>query len=160
MFLSGSFLALGSDQKKDEIFKKKLTDFVVNKTKCVVCDTLTRKFGISASIINEFLNEGFFDYKARVLELLGTMNMPTWPRDRTDDGVSTCRVFSYRCGMNMTKLIHSMEDYIKSKLNTLIVLKKLQFELHGYLTQAKVPISTSVPELPKLPVNLQYELLR
>ena len=159
MFLLGTFSSRSSDEVKDEIFKKKLTEFVIKKTKCVVCDILSKKYGISASLLNEFLNAGFFDYSAKILEVLGEMEMPKWPRRRNDDGVSTCRVFAYRCASNLTKVIHKTEDYVKVKLSILVVLKKLQFEVHGYLSQAKVPIVTPVPDLPKLPLQLQYELL-
>ncbi|XP_053376081.1 uncharacterized protein LOC123534413 [Mercenaria mercenaria] len=158
--LKTSFEGHRTDLQKDEIFHKKLTDFVVYKTKCVACDTLSKRYGISASLINEFLNAGFFDYEAKLKESLSTIHLPKWPRDKTDNGVSTCRIFSYRCAMSMTKIIHSTEDYIKAKLRILVVLKKLQFELFGLLSQADVPVSLTVPVLPRLTPELQYELLK
>jgi hypothetical protein len=145
---------------KDKIFHKKLLDFVSKKTKCVVCDKLSLKYGISANLINEFLNEGFFGYEKKVVEMMSTMTLPSWPKDKSDDGVPTCRMFSYRCATNMIKMLREAEDYIKGKHYVLVTLKRLQFQLFGLLQETDVIYETIIPEIPKLPTDLKHDILR
>lgn len=151
--------ATKTDSEKDKLFHASLLDFVTKKTKCVVCDKLAEKFGMSSSLINEFLNEGFFGYEKKVEEMMSAMKMPSWPRDKSDDGVSTCKMFSYQCCSNMSKMIHETEAYIKAKHEILMLLKKLQFQLFGLLEDTEVEVETVIPEIPKLPTELQHALL-
>ncbi|XP_045174135.2 uncharacterized protein LOC123535489 [Mercenaria mercenaria] len=148
-----------TDSEKDEIFHKKLLDFVAKKTKCVACDKLSLKYGISANLINEFLNDGFYGYEKKVEEIMAAMSLPCWPRDKSDNGVSTCRLFSYRCAVNMNKMTRETEDYIKVKHRVLVALKRLQFQLLGLLEETNIPLDTKIPEIPKLPLELQHAIL-
>lgn len=148
-----------TDVERDELFHRKLANFVAKKTKCVACDILSKQYGIASSLVNEFLNAGFFNYEVKIITLLKTNILPKWPQDRSDNGVAVCRVFSYRCATSITKIIHSTEDYIKVKLQILTMMKKLQFEIFGLFLQTDVPEYTMMPAAPKLPLELQYELL-
>ncbi|XP_053376077.1 uncharacterized protein LOC123533372 [Mercenaria mercenaria] len=148
-----------ADSERDAAFHRKLMEFVAKKTKCVACDTLSKKYGISTNLINEFLNEDFFGYEKKVAEMMASMSLPCWPRDKSDNGVSTCRSFAHRCGLSMTKITHDTEEYIKTKSEILMLVKKLQFELFGLLEQTDVAIETQISDVPKLPLEFQHGLL-
>lgn len=120
---------------------------------------MAKKYGISSSLINEFLNEGFYGYEKKVEELIAAMRLPSWPHDKSDNGVSTCTLFSYQFCHDMSKMVLETEKYIKQKHNVLLLVKKIQFQLYGLLEDTDVETETNIPEPPKLSVDLQRRLL-
>lgn len=148
-----------SSKEIDKIFHEKLTDFVYKKSKCIICDNLSKKYGIPAWLLNEFMKSGYFDYEKKMKETLQATDLPKWPKNKSDSGLSVCKRFSFRGAMSLTKLIHETEDYVQEKLKVLTLMKKLNFELCGYILQTEVELDTVVPEIPKLPLELQHALL-
>ena len=152
--------ASSSYSEKDVIFHRKLVEFVTKKTKCEICDLLSKKYGLSANQVNEFLNDGFFGYEKKVADIMKTMSLPSWPRDKPDDAVDTCRKFAHICCNSLSSIIHETESFIKTKREYFTIVKKLQFELFGLLQLTDVAIETHIPDIPKLSSELQHALLR
>jgi hypothetical protein len=153
--MKAEIIGPSSHSEKEVMFHRKLLDFVVKQTKCSICDALSKRYGLSANQVNEFLNDGLCGYETKVTEMMKTMTLPKWSLDAVHD----CKSFARMCGSNLTKIIQETEDYMKAKREYLTIIKKLQFELVGLLQQTEVPIETPIPDLPKLSNELQHALL-
>ncbi|XP_060587478.1 uncharacterized protein LOC132742992 [Ruditapes philippinarum] len=153
--MKAEMLVPSSHSEKEVMFHRKLKDFVVKQTKCNICDALSKRYGLSANLVNDFLNDDLCGYETKVTEMMKTMSLPNWSLDAVHD----CKSFARTCGSNLTKIIQETEDYMKAKREYLTIIKKLQFELVGLLQQTEVPIETPIPDLPKLSNELQHALL-
>lgn len=146
-------------EDRNDIFQHNVIEFVMRKAKCVACDNLSKKHGIPAYLVNEFMNEGFFSFDQKIQSIMKVMTLPTCPEPKTKPLVLVFQSFIYRLGFGIMPVIGKTEDYVNIKVKILNIVMKLQFELFGMLRLTDVVVNVDVPPLTVLSEELQEALL-
>lgn len=153
-------LSLGQPEK-NRLFQTKLIESMTKQIRFTLVNELAKEFGLPPPLVNEFMNEEFFDIEGTFKAKCREVNIMPWPNEGgVHIAIEQFKRFRPKFVSDIEECLRDAEDYTRRKYRVLKEVLKLQFELFGYLKRADVTVTIPEMERPNLPSELQVALLK